>query len=121
MNQIEINTINSFKMAKSDIIELQNRVIELSEYQKTLLEKIDSINNYQTQLYNKVKNIKKPVLKKVVSAAKRVKKIYVASKSGKKFHLSNCPFAHNIKPKTKVTFKTKDKALNVGYKPCECI
>jgi len=49
------------------------------------------------------------------------RKHFLASKEGKKFHTVNCPFAQNIKPKFKVTFKSKVKALNIGYKACSCI
>jgi methylphosphotriester-DNA--protein-cysteine methyltransferase len=56
--------------------------------------------------------------------AKSVKKAkhthYLASKTGKTFHVKNCPFAKNIRPKSKIIFKTKTKALNKGYKPCKC-
>ena len=43
------------------------------------------------------------------------------SKTGKKFHIEACPFAKNIKPKYKIRFKSKTKALNEGYKPCNCV
>ena len=60
-----------------------------------------------------MKLVKKPVTK--------VRKKFVASKSGKTVHESNCPFAKRIKPKSKVIFSSKNKALNAGYKACDCI
>lgn len=79
----------------------------------------------------KVVKVKKPVKSKKIKKAKKIKKpvltrrsvgkTYIASKDGKKFHMPNCPFAQNIKPKTKVKFKTKTKPLNLGYKPCSCV
>lgn len=61
------------------------------------------------------------VIKEVNTPSKKKSVTYIASKTGKKFHLTNCVFAKNIKPNKKVTFKTKDAMLNKGYKPCDCI
>ena len=71
-----------------------------------------------------VKVSKKPVsrTKTIVKTVNhRPKKIFAASKEGKKFHMVKCPFAQNIKPKSKVNFKSKNAAFNKGYKPCKCI
>ena len=78
------------------------------------------------KLKKKIKALEKKAAKKkekviVRTNKKRAHKIFVAPKEGKVFHLSNCPFAQNIKPKNKVTFKSKTKALNEGFKPCKCI
>lgn len=65
-----------------------------------------------------VKKIQKvKVIKKVVKKATK----FVASKTGKKFHVENCIFAKNIKPKSKKIFKSKTAALNQGFKPCHCV
>lgn len=135
MERIESNVIHSFQLAKSDIIRLQDNYMELKRTQARILEKLAKLEAKRTVAPVK----KKPVKKKVVRAKKPVKtkkvkktmkplvkrhsvrKTYVASKEGKKFHMANCPFAQNIKPKTKVKFKTKTKALNLGYKPCSCV
>ncbi len=103
MKSIEKNILKSFGLAKSDIIQLQNKVIELSRNQRVIVEKLEKLN----------KPTKKTTTKKT--------KTFVAAKEGKKFHIRECPFAKNIKPKSKVTFKTKNSALNKGYKPCNCI
>ena len=151
MKQIENNIINSFRLAKTDIIRIQKSLLDISKKQKEIMEKLDSLKANQTKtatrvsaLAEKVKNQKsKPVVKKVVKkavkkAAKPAKKqivikkviqkvatkkakIFVSSQDGKKFHIPECPFAQNIKPKFKVTYKTKVKALNEGYKPCNCV
>ena len=127
MNQLERNVIESFRLAKSDIIKLQNKIIELGQNQKKIIEQIDSLRTKQALLGEKLREItlgrlSKPVEKTVVKTiAKKAKKIYVGSEEGKKFHLDNCPFAQNIKPKSKVVFSSKTKALNEGYKACDCI
>ncbi|HLC97015.1 MAG TPA: hypothetical protein VJH97_06870 [Candidatus Nanoarchaeia archaeon] len=139
MNQLELNVMRSFRKAKSDIIQLQNQVIELNQQQETLLKSISGYKSTEARLTEKISALsarfkmvesKKPVIvqqtveKRV--AAKRIiikaaKKKFVASKSGKKFHTPNCIFAQNIKPKMKVIFKSKAAMLNQGYKPCQCI
>ena len=42
---------------------------------------------------------------------------YVASKSGKYYHLPWCPGALRIKEQNKIWFKTKEAAEEGGYKP----
>lgn len=161
MNQLEENIVNSFRLAKSDIIKLQSEVLSLGEIQKKIIQKLDDVNTKEQllnqkletlsnqeevlnkklaelgktekKLHDKVHEIniliteklaKKPktitkTITKKVPARKKV--TYVASKSGKKFHITHCPFARNIKPKSQVKFKSKNTALNNGYKPCDCV
>ena len=127
MNQLERNVVESFRLAKSDIIKLQNKLIEISQTQKKIIERLDTVKGKEALLGQKVrelgfKSANRPVTKTIVrTISKRAKKVYVGSKEGKKFHLDNCPFAQNIKPKTKLIFKSKTMALNDGYKPCHCI
>lgn len=149
MDQLEQNIVNSFRLAKSDIIKTKNDVIELSKTQKRILEMLKDLNAKQVKLNQRVtklngkkvakpkpvvktktrtvvkkvpvvKRVKVPVVKKI-HVAKRAQKTFVASKEGKKFHSVNCPFAQNIKPKHKKSYKSKTKALNEGYKPCDCV
>ena len=65
----------------------------------------------------------KPIRKMVqINVAKKMgRKRFVASKTGSKFHALNCVFAKNIKPKSKIVFKTKNRALNLGLKACDCV
>ena len=116
MEKIEENVAHSFMKVKADIIRLQDEFMQLRETQIRISNKLAKLEAKKPVKPVKVVKAKKPVLTR-----KSVRKTYVASKEGKKFHLSNCPFAQNIKPKTKVTFKTKTKPLNLGYKPCSCI
>ena len=129
MNQLEQNIINSFRLAKSDIIRLKSEIIKLSQTQEKLVESIEEMKAYELKLYHKIREFEiklasKPVLKTQTitqTVVKRANKDYVAPKGGKKFHVTSCPFAQNIKPKNKVSFKSKTKALNEGYKPCKCV
>jgi hypothetical protein len=132
MNQLELNVVESFRLAKGDIIHLQATLTELSQKQEELMERIDDLRVKEANLYQslQVLRIKKStapkaktrtVVKKVVVHAKKAKKLWVASKTGKSVHERNCPFAKNIKPKMKVVFKTKTRAFNKGYKACDCI
>jgi hypothetical protein len=107
MKQLEENVINSFKLAKIDIIELKQEINRLKTTQNILREEI-----------NKLKSV--PSVKKTIIQNK-VKKKFIASKKSNKFHDTHCPFAQNIKPKTKIVFKSKKTALNNGYKPCKCV
>jgi hypothetical protein len=136
LEKLEENTIHSFKRAKTDIIYLQTQVIELTQSQKQLLHFVNSLRAELQSTKNKVNGVvkktkvsrnKKPVKKATtqrkamkIVRPKRKAKSYVASKTGKKFHQRKCPFAQNIKPKSKRIFKTRTKALNTGYKPCNC-
>ncbi len=113
MRQIEINILHSFKYAKRDIIALQQKVLDLSETQKRLILEIE-----------KLKDDKKTPITTVIKTGiktERKSTTYVASKTGKKFHKPNCPFAQNIKPKSEVKFKSNNAALNAGYKACKCL
>jgi phage shock protein A len=119
MKQLIENIMHSFKLVKSDILRLQDNYIELKNNEKKLAEKV-------ARLEEKIKTLKnkKPATKtitKTVRTNNRAKKVFVASKTGKKFHMENCIFAQNIKPKTKKVFKSKVAALNEGYKACNCV
>ncbi len=46
-----------------------------------------------------------------------VKENYVASKTGKAYHLPWCSGARRIKDENKIWFNTKEEAENAGYKP----
>lgn len=111
MNQLEENIVNSFRLAKNDIMALQKKMTELSQAQERMLEILTKMKEKKSA--NSIRN--------VISVRKAAKKTYVASKTGSVVHDSNCPFAKNIKPASKVTFKSKNRALNKGYKLCECL
>ena len=124
-NQLEQNITNSFKMAKRDIIKIQNQIIDLAKKQEELTQEIMLLKDEDNTLSNKVSNMKKLPSQKTITRivkiqAKRHNK-FVASKLGKNFHMPTCPFVSKVKPKSQVIFKSKTAALNKGYKPCTCI
>ena len=126
MDQLKQNIVNSFRLAKNDIIETKQDVISISRTQESIIERLSELKTNQTRMIEKIKALEKNVAKKkekviVRTNKRRAHNIFVAPKEGKVFHHSNCPFAQNIKPKNKVTFKSKTKALNEGFKPCKCI
>jgi len=120
MKQVEINVIESFRRVKNDIIRLERQIVDLSRRQEQVMKIIMDTNDKGSMLSQKFKDLKSKTQVKVITKASKPKKIFVASKEGKKFHVPECPFAKNIKPKSKLTFKSKDTALNQGLKPCEC-
>lgn len=109
MNQFEANIVTSFRNAKKDIIEIQNRVVEISKKQEELARLLLDLKGRKPVKTVKPKHVSKKSTK------------FLAAKEGKKFHILACPYAKNIKPKSKVTFKSKNAALNKGYKPCSCV
>ena len=119
MEDMEKNVFNSFRLAKNDIIKLQDKYLDLKKKQAAILERLSKLEAIKTRYPKPIRIVQQ--VKKPVAHKRSVNKIYIASKEGKKFHLDNCPYAQNIKPKTKIKFKTKSKALNLGYKPCSCI
>ncbi len=106
--QIKQNTLTSFGMVKDDVIELFRTLRELEE-------KVSRQENELVHLYNEISSLK-------VSLVKPVKTItFAASKEGQKVHRTDCVFAKNIKLKNKITFETKNLALESGYDPCACV
>ncbi len=47
----------------------------------------------------------------------QTEKVYVASKSGTKYHYPWCPGALNIKEENKIWFSSKEEAEKSGYQP----
>ena len=122
----EHNIINSFRLVKNDIMKIQEEFIELSQIQAEMLKRLGKMDTIDVKLEQEVKNAakNKPVTTtKIITktVTKTPKKRYLASTESDKFHDIHCPFAQNIKPKTKIIFKSKDTALNKGYKPCKCV
>jgi uncharacterized phage infection (PIP) family protein YhgE len=147
--QLETNIIESFRLAKSDIIKLQNNFLTLSETQKEIIQILKRLETSDKKLYDQISNVAKKatrldttnkqlrkkidqvnkkrskktkvITRTIKKTAKRVPKNYVSTKTGKKFHIKQCPFAQNITPKNKLIFKSKIKALNQGLRPCKCV
>ena len=43
---------------------------------------------------------------------------YIGNSNSKKFHTPDCSYAKKLKDENKVSFKTRDEAVNEGYKSC---
>jgi hypothetical protein len=126
MDADRMKTIESFRRVKTDMLQIQRQLLELGNQQEQMMQIILDTKGKEDVLYNKIKDLKSKNTVKVVEKVIRVpvnvaKKEFIASKTGKKFHIQECPFAKNIQPKSKVMFKSKTKALNSGYKACNCV
>ncbi len=142
MEQIEQNVMDSFRLAKTDIIKLQNDILELNRSQTKIIELVRGLRASELYFHQKVKQLnsakaieyKRPVIVKkniIRAVAKAPVKpvrhfarkhlVIVATKGSNKFHKVNCPYAKNIKPKNKIRFHSKVKALNEGFKACQCV
>jgi hypothetical protein len=111
MVKIQKNLMLSFGRVRHDIVKLQEQVLKLAETQEKLRDEVYNNNN---KIIESNKKISK-------NTAKCKIKQFVASKTGEKFHIPECPFAKNIHPHSKVMFKSKKSALNAGYKPDVCV
>ena len=139
-SQLEQNIMESFRLVKSDVVKLQSLLTLLSQNQEKLLRQLGDTREKEISLYYHMKDLKaeknvernrmivsRPIIKKINKIvkikvnAKRVRKRFVASKTSRKFHALNCIFAKNIKPKSKIIFKSKNRALNKGLKACDCV
>jgi len=87
-------------------------ISELKQSENKIITLLENLNKKESKVY---------LMKKPSIATKKKNKIYLSAKNSKKFHETNCPFAKNIRPKNRITFKTKSKALNQGLKPCSCV
>jgi hypothetical protein len=55
--------------------------------------------------------------KKIGERAAEMEKLFVASKSGTKYHYPWCPSALKIKEENKIWFSTREEAEKAGYTP----
>ena len=136
LDVVEDNVKDSFRLVKTDILQMQRKIASLSETQTKLMKMIGDLKESQAKIQKasaakkaakKAPKKKKPakrrkpaktVVKKVIrrSAAKK----FVGNKLSQKLHVQSCPFAKNTQPKNKKLFKSKVAALNEGYKLCDC-
>jgi hypothetical protein len=114
MNKLEPALIRSFRNVKSDVVRLQGDMLFMGQTQEKLIEELKELSSKLDKLNAKELHVKK-------SNGTVHRRQFVASKEGKKFHTKNCPYAKNIKPKSKLIFLSKVKALNQGLKPCTCV
>ncbi|MFH1359307.1 MAG: hypothetical protein ABIH37_05450 [archaeon] len=115
MNTFERNIVNSFQRVRKDMLEIKNQLLMIAESQERQAVEIGELKEKNGKSTNTIVRTIKTV------RPKTAKKTFVAAKEGKKFHITACPYAKNIKPISKLTFKSKDAALNKGFKPCTCV
>ena len=60
-----------------------------------------------------------PLPSTAVSPAAATPQTYIASKSGKVFHLAKCSAVSTISPENVVSFATRDEAAGSGRRPCK--
>lgn len=147
VQQLEKNVIYSFGLAKKDIGRIQQDIIILNDNHQKMIRGMEDLRAEIEDLKRKllavslkqeserktvivkesappkvnvIKMAPKTVTKTIVKV-QRAKKHFIASKTGKKFHMPSCVFTKNIKPKMLLKFKTKKSALNKGFKPCDCV
>ena len=137
MKIIEENIIRSFRFVKDDIMRLQKDIIDLTQAQERIISRVEDLHSKLNLMDNRITKLEKklesfiPQLKKSVrnlsnktATAKKTTKSpvkFVAATNGTKFHIPECPFAKNIKPRNRKIFLSKDEALNQGLKPCHCV
>ena len=122
--ELKKNVIKSFNNVRLDVSKILAELENIKNKQNEILKKVSWKARIKAKKAKiKVKRAKKRVVKKItpVSVHKKKRKTFVAQRGGKLFHEKNCPFAQNIKPKHKIKFKSRTKALNEGYKPCKCV
>lgn len=117
---LERNVIASFQNARSDIHNLYEHTNFILQQLTLLKNENKRLSKEITELNNKIRKTKTVKVIRSNGNSKKSKK-YVAAIGSKKFHETNCPFAKNIKPKNKVQLKSKNAALNQGYKACKCV
>lgn len=124
MTTIEDNLRTSFRMVREDVIRIQRKILNMEQREAQIVRILKRIDTNDHELSSKLKKIesllKKPVAKKATKTTKK-RTTFIAPKKGKSFHKTNCPFAKNIKPKNSLKFKSKNTALNAGFKPCKCV
>ncbi len=124
---IEKKSRNAFGHVKKDILNLhkiieglQNDLNQLKANDLQLTDQLIVLNQrLQSLKTNEVRVVKQSPRIVYKSGSKSAS--FVAAKGGKKFHRHSCPFAKNILPKKRLVFKTKDAALNNGFKECKCL
>ena len=139
MKQIEKNIINSFGIAKDDILRTQNDQIRLGKIQERLFDIVKELENKELELNSRVRKVENydKYLRSLIDKIEikfenkfedinerihtEENKKFVGAKTSGKIHEMNCPFAQNIKPVNKIIFESKEEALDYGFDKCKCV
>lgn len=139
MKQIELNVIESFRLAKNDIIHLQEEVVKLSQTQERLMEHISLLEQKNAILLKKIDATKTNTVTKVIRVqapkaakpkAKVIRKVkiikekakkkmtkYVGSTDSKIYHNTSARIAKMIKLKNRVYSDSPAYLEKLGMKP----
>ncbi len=125
MKQLEINTIQSFRLAKTDMIKLNHFMHNLHQNQEMLLNEIAKLKQNQISNELTIRALQSKIKTQQIQPAQIIETkahedYFVASKNSGKFHESHCAFAKNITRKNKLVFDTEDKARKTGRSRCVC-
>lgn len=89
------------------------------------MEILSQMRTNELEMYKNVnrlsKDVKTGTKTKVITKKVKVARKIVGSKRGIKYHISECPFAKNIKSKGEMLFESEAEAKKMGYKPCSCV
>ena len=117
MEKIETNVINSFSLVKKDIVKLQENYMGLKLSYARLLGKFEILESRKV-VKPSVKIVRVKESKKPTFVRKSVRKTYVASKEGKKFHDPGCVSLNKVSSNKLILYASKKKAMSKGLKPC---
>ena len=117
MEKIETNVINSFSLVKKDIVKLQENYMGLKLSYARLLGKFERLESRKA-VKPSVKIVKIKEAKKPTFVRKSVRKTYVASKEGKKFHDPGCVSLKKVPSNKLILYASKKKAMAKDLKPC---
>lgn len=113
MKILEENIKRSFLLAKKDIAELKSSFNELSaELSRTV--------EHSARLSDKLLKYERNSTHLPIRTAGKTQRL-IGARISMLLHKENCPFAKRILPKNREIFRSKTKALNKGYRPCECL
>jgi hypothetical protein len=117
MALLESTVVNSFKLAKTDIMSLQEALVQISTNQERIMEWIHDTRDKEVELYSQLKTVRQDVEK----VRNKPAEVLVASKDSNKVHVANCPYARNIKKPSRIFFSDQKQAIKSGYEPCKCL
>ncbi len=114
VNPFEEKIKASFMLTKKELAEIKSGISDLTAE----LHRISEKNKVLFAKVSKARPVKKVSI--VRSSKKRASK-FIGARNSMLLHDPKCPFAKRILPKNRVVFRSKTKALNLGFKRCECL
>ena len=112
-----VNVKQDMALLYSHVETLRNRIVELEDTNMRLVSAMTVLGEVVAAGQKRQLAGQKPVRR---IAARKTARI-VASKTGRKVHVSTCPFAQNIKAVNTREFTSKAAARKADYKACKCM